>query len=117
MKHPCKLGCALALGILLFFGATNSTPAAADPLAWPQITSQTRPWAYWWWMGSAVDKTNITKELQRYHDGGLGGVHIIPLFGAKGWESNYVRYLSPQWMERLVDTVTEAHRLGMEVDM
>ena len=68
-------------------------------------------------MGSAVDKTNLTRELQRYHDAGLGGVHIIPIYGAKGWESNYIRYLSPQWMEMMGCTVTEAHRLGMGVDM
>ena len=41
-------------------------------------------------MGSAVDKTNITKELTRYHNAGLGGVHIIPIYGAKGFETNYI---------------------------
>jgi hypothetical protein len=68
-------------------------------------------------MGSAVDKTNLTRELQRYHDAGLGGVHIIPIYGARGWESNYLRFLSPKWMEMMGYTVTEAHRLGMGVDM
>src|ERR1700690_2893753 len=117
MKHPGRMGFIFALFLTLWNGVTLSVWAADDALAWPAITTQTRPWTYWWWMGSAVDKTNLTRELQRYHDAGLGGVHIIPIFGAKGWESNYVRYLSPQWMERLGDTVTEAHRLGMEVDM
>ncbi|MCX6896669.1 MAG: glycosyl hydrolase [Verrucomicrobia bacterium] len=91
--------------------------AADDPLAWPAITAQCRPWAYWWWMGSAVDKTNITRELTRYHDAGLGGVHIIPIYGAKGFESNYISYLSPKWMEMMSWSVTEAKRLGMGVDM
>ena len=90
---------------------------AEDPLAWPPITSQTKPWAYWWWLGSAVDKTNLTKELQRYHDAGLGGVHIIPIYGAKGFEDKYIKYLSPEWMEMLGWTVSEANRLGMGVDM
>ena len=81
------------------------------------MTSQTRPWVYWWWMGSAVDKTNLTRELQRYHDAGLGGVHIIPIYGAKGWESNCIRFLSPKWMEMMGYTVAEAHRLGLGVDM
>jgi hypothetical protein len=108
---------ACALGFLLFFGAIISTPAADDALVWPQITSQTRPWAFWWWMGSAVDKTNLTKELQRYHDAGLGGVHIIPIYGARGFETNYINYLSPKWMEMMRWSVTEAKRLGMGVDM
>ena len=68
-------------------------------------------------MGSAVDKTNLTRELERYHDAGLGGVHIIPIYGAKGFEAQYIDYLSPKWMEMLAYTVTEARRLGMGVDM
>jgi hypothetical protein len=68
-------------------------------------------------MGSAVDRTNLTRELERYHDAGLGGVHIIPIYGAKGWEDKYISYLSPKWMEMLDHTVTEARRLGMGVDM
>src|ERR1043166_6517170 len=99
-KHPHQK---LALGAALLMGITLGFPkdgiAADSDLAWPQITSQSRPWAYWWWMGSAVDKTNITRELQRYRDAGLGGVHIIPIFGAKGFEDKYINYLSPQWME------------------
>jgi hypothetical protein len=76
-----------------------------------------RPWSYWWWLGSAVDKENLTKELTRYRDAGWGGVHIIPIYGAKGWEEKYIEYLSPKWMEMLKHTCTEAHRLGMNVDM
>jgi hypothetical protein len=68
-------------------------------------------------MGSAVDQTNLTRELTRYRDAGYGGVHIIPIYGAKGWESNYIRYLSPRWMEVLDYTVREAKRLDLGVDM
>jgi hypothetical protein len=117
MKQFGKSGFACALFLMFFGGATLSAPATGDALAWPALTSQTRPWTYWWWMGSAVDKTNLTRELQRYHDAGLGGVHIIPIYGAKGWESNYISYLSPKWMEMLGYTVSEAHRLGLDVDM
>src|SRR4051812_41201053 len=106
----------LAAGYLLFAGlASAETNTSAT--AWPAITREQKPWTYWWWMGSAVDKTNITRELQRYHDAGLGGVHIIPIYGAKGWEDKYIPYLSPQWMEMLRHTVTEARRLDMGVDM
>jgi hypothetical protein len=84
---------------------------------WPTITREQRPWAYWWWMGSAVDQTNLTRELTRYRDAGYGGVHIIPIYGAKAWESNYISYLSPRWMEMLDYTVREANRLDLGVDM
>ncbi|MBI4584417.1 MAG: hypothetical protein HY717_10385 [Planctomycetes bacterium] len=92
-------------------------PADSDPLSWPPISQETRPWSYWWWLGSAVDPTNLTRELERYHDAGWGGVHIIPIYGAKGWEDKYIHYLSPKWMEMLRHTVTEARRFGMGVDM
>ena len=98
----------------------NPVAAIAQPLspvAWPAIGREQRPWAYWWWMGSAVDKTNLTRELTRYADAGYGGVHIIPIYGAKGWETNYISYLSPRWMEMLDYTVREAGRLGLGVDM
>jgi hypothetical protein len=76
-----------------------------------------KPWTYWWWMGSAVDTNNIARSLARFHQAGLGGVHIIPIYGAKGWESNYITYLSPRWMDMLAFTVSEAARLDMGVDM
>lgn len=98
-------------------GATSLCLASDESLSWPKQTRQTRPWAYWWWMGSAVDKTNLTKELSRYRDAGMGGVHIIPIYGAKGWEDKYISYLSPQWMEMLGHTVSEANRLNLGVDM
>jgi hypothetical protein len=91
--------------------------AASQDFSWPPITRGQRPWAYTWWMASAVDPTNITRELTRYQKAGMGGVHIIPIYGAKGWESNYISYLSPRWMEMLRYTVSEADRLDLGVDM
>ena len=88
-----------------------------DPLSWPPITRENRPWAYNWWPGSAVDRTNLAREFQRYHDAGLGGVHIIPIYGAIGAESRYLEFLSPAWMEMLRDAVEVGARLDLGVDM
>ena len=107
--------CLLVLTALVL--AATGGLAADDPLAWPPITAQTKPWAFNWWMGSAVDKTNLTRELERYAAAGLGGIHIIPIYGAKGFEDKYINYLSPEWMEMMGWAVSEAHRLGMGVDM
>ncbi len=104
-----------ALFVLL---ATRATGAAEEnPLAWPPITAQTRPWCFWWWPGSAVDTTNLTRSLERFQAAGLGGVHIIPIYGARGAEAQYLDYLSPGWLGMLRHTVTEAHRLDLGVDM
>ncbi len=81
------------------------------------MSRQTRPWAYWWWMGSAVEQTNLTRELHRYRDAGLGGVHIIPIYGAKGFEEKFIPYLTPEWMAMLDYTIKQADRLDLGVDM
>ena len=104
------------LTVLLLLSAARSQ-AADDPLAWPSARAESRPWSYWWWLGSAVDKENLSKELTRYRDAGWGGVHLVPIYGAQGWEPKFIEHLSPQWMEMLHHAVSEARRLGMDVDM
>jgi hypothetical protein len=106
----------LLFGLVLLLGAAaRLTAAPSSP--WPELQREHRPWTYWWWMASAVDRTNITRELTRYQQAGLGGVHIIPIYGAKGWESNALPYLGPEWMTMLRHTLNEAKRLGLDVDM
>lgn len=88
----------------------------SDPLSYPSISAENKVWTRWWWLGSAVDKENLTRLLTQYRDAGIGGVEICPIYGARGAESRYLQYLSPQWMEMLVHTTAEAKRLGMGVD-
>ena len=83
----------------------------------PVETNESRPWTYWWWMGSAVDKENLSQLLETYSKAGIGGVHIVPIYGVKGYDDRFIDYLSPEWMEMLQHTVAEAKRLGMGVDM
>jgi len=90
------------------------TPAPGE---WPTLTHLQKPWTRWWWMGNAVDKENITKNLEAYATAGIGGVEITPIYGVKGYEDRFLNFLSPQYMEMLAHTVSEAERLGMQVDM
>jgi hypothetical protein len=117
MKFPGKCLFAAWLGSSIFVGVNFSVRAADDPLAWPPITAQGRPWAWWWWHGSAVDETNIAHELKRFHDAGLGGVQITAIYGTKGAEARDIPYLTPRWLDIMGHTVDEARRLGMGVDM
>ena len=117
MQSWLRFFCAAVVSCASNCALLGGAPEPIDPLAWPILTREARPGAYWWWMGSAVDTTNLTRELTRYRDAGLGGVHIIPIYGAKSWEDRYLEYLSPRWMEMLGYTVTEAGRLGLNVDM
>jgi alpha-L-rhamnosidase len=79
------------------------------------FTSVNKPWTRWWWMGSAVDEAGIKKQLTQLADAGFGGVEIVPIYGAKGFESKYIKYLSPQWMKMLDYTVQQAKALNMGV--
>lgn len=84
---------------------------------WPAVTSTSRPWTRWWWLGSAVDKPNITRQLEAAHDAGLGGVEITSIYGVRGAEDRELPFLSNAWVDAVRHTVEEAHRLGMQVDL
>jgi hypothetical protein len=89
----------------------------SDALSWAPIRQESRPWTYWWWLGSAVTKEEITRHMELFKQAGLGGVHIIPIYGAQGYEDRYIPYLSDRWLEMLAHTLEEGQRLGLGVDM
>jgi len=84
---------------------------------WPKTTETAKPWTRWWWMGSAVDEKGLDKQLTTLSRAGFGGVEIVPIYGAKGFENKYINYLSPEWMKMLQFTTNEAKSLNMGVDM
>jgi hypothetical protein len=84
---------------------------------WPEIKKEMHPWTRWWWMGNAVDKENLERELTLFAEAGIGGVEITPIYGARGFESRYINFLSPQWIDMLKVTVQKANALGLGVDM
>ena len=116
MNLAHRFGILAALGGLFLCGTAIPIHAAGE-LSWPAIHSQTKPWVWWWWPGSAVDSTNIARQLQLFHDAGLGGVQVTPIYGAKGWESHYLPYLSPEWMQMMSYTATATRRLDLGMDM
>ena len=97
--------------------AARGVGAMAAGVGWPAITEQTKPWTRWWWQGSAVDRANLTWNMEKYKAAGLGGLELTPIYGVKGYESHFVDYLSPAWMELFGYTLKEAKRLGLGLDM
>ncbi|MGF2410693.1 glycosyl hydrolase [Ferruginibacter sp.] len=89
--------------------------SASAQIKVPAVKSETKPWTRWWWMGSAVDEAGIKKQLTQLAATGFGGVEIVPIYGAKGFENKYIKYLSPQWMKMLDYTVEQAKTLNMGV--
>ena len=99
---------------------TLTLVAAAVPAFaqnWPEVKQEAKPGTRWWWLGSAVDKANLTRNLETYSRAGIGAVEITPIYGVVGNEKNDIDFLSPQWMEMLAHTEAEGKRLGVQIDM
>ena len=90
--------------IILLFLSTNLSA---------QQFNTAKPWAYWWWMGSAVSKEGISQNLADYAKAGFGGMHIIPIYGVKGEEAHFIPYLSKEWLDMLDFTLQEAKKQGL----
>ena len=101
----------ILLTSLIFFSCTTET------VQWPEPTQESKPWTRWWWMGDAVDQPNLARELKEFHDVGIGGVEITPIYGVKGEEDRFIEYLSPEFSDILKYTIEEAHRQGLGVDL
>ena len=85
--------------------------------SWPTVTPEAKPGTRWWWLGSAVDKENLTWNLAEYGKHGIGAVEITPLYGVQGNQQNNIPYLSDKWFAMLRHTMSQAERNGIEVDM
>ncbi len=86
-------------------------------IEWPPITPSTKPWTRWWWQGNAVHNPDLRANMRLYHAAGLGGLEITPIYGVKGYESQFIDFLSPHWMDKLTFVLNEAKILGLGIDM
>ncbi|MBD1420489.1 glycosyl hydrolase [Sphingobacterium chuzhouense] len=105
------------LAILICYGMATSTGWAQD--LWPSVTKEMKPWTRWWWLGSAVDKPNLSREIKLLYEAGFGGVEVTPIYGAKGYEDRYIPFLSEKWMDMLAFTAdqADAHQMGVDINL
>jgi hypothetical protein len=101
--------------LVVFFGVLFLV--SNGQINWPSITQTTKPWARWWWEGSAVNKKDLSWNLEQYKQSGLGGLEITPIYGVFGFEKEFVNFLSPQWMQLFDFTLAEAKRLNLGIDL
>jgi len=91
---------------------------AAVSLAWPEPTKEMKPWAYNWWMGSAVDSAGLELQCRELADKGFGGFHVIPIYGAKkGYEKGWRPLLSDEWVAAWNEAAALAERSGLGIDL
>ncbi|MFA6128172.1 MAG: glycosyl hydrolase [Bacteroidales bacterium] len=116
-KHEIPEACSqrffmlgISLSMLLFILYANAGFSQSK-------ISTSKPWTFWFWMGSAVDKEEIKLELGEFSRSGIGGVHIVPVYGVKGFENQFLPFLSENWMEMVRFTIEEANHLNLGVDI
>jgi len=72
---------------------------------------------FWWWFNGLVSKEGITRDLEAFHDKGIGEVLLINtasgLGGAKMPQG--VKFLSEEWSVLYRHALQEAARLGITV--
>ena len=90
---------------------------SAQQTSWPQVKTEMKPAARWWWMGSAVNKENLAYNMAEYARKGMGGLEITPIYGVQNNEANEIQYLSPRWMEMLQYTELQGNQHGLKIDM
>ena len=69
---------AAALSIAAAFCGFASAPEPSEQTA--------KPWAWFWAMGGAMEERGLSEELELMAESGIGGITLIPIYGAGGDE-------------------------------
>lgn len=85
--------------------------------SWPVANQTAKPGARWWWLGSAVTKSDLHWNMQEYAHTGIGALEITPIYGVKGNEKNDIDFLSPKWMNALKYVQAEGKKDTLLIDM
>ena len=111
-----------AVGLQLVLLAALAPGWRAAPGAEPRLEREflnppesARPWVYWFWSDGNLTREGITADLEAMRRVGIGGVLIMEV--DQGIPKGPARFGSPAWRELFKQVVSEAGRLGLEVDM
>lgn len=116
-RRPKLLILIIFLAVLALSDAAALAQNAVAAPGWPAITQQMKPWSRWWWMGSAVDQSDLKASMEAYSKAGLGGLEITPIYGVHGYESKFIKFLSPEWMKNFEYTLQEGKQLDVGIDL
>ena len=97
--------------------ALAGTATAGEALAKNFVTppKEARIWVYWFWLNGNLTPEGMTADLEAMKRAGVGGVLIMEV--DQGAPVGPVAFMSDKWRELFKHMVSEAHRLGLEVNM
>ena len=90
-------------------------PAATLQKEFVAPPAAARPWVYWFWLNSNITKEGMTADLEAMKRVGIGGVLIMEV--DQGARTGPVPFAGPKWRELYKHMLSEANRLGLEVNM
>ncbi len=117
MRNRRLFAALLVIAPFIALALAGDETAGQERAPWAETESTRKPWVRWWWPGSAVDRENLTRQMEELARAGIGGVEITPIYGARGYEDRYIEFLSPEFMAMLEHVGLEGRRLGLGVDM
>ena len=103
-------------------GCTLAAAAApANPLAtrFQNPPNSVKPQAWWHWMNGNITKAGITADLESMSRVGIAGADIINVANKSivNIPAGPVDYLSPEWLDLVRFSATEADRLGLKLGL
>ena len=102
------------LALVLCCGvAAAETRALAEAFQEPPASA--RPWVYWFWLNGNITREGITADLEAMARNGVGGVLIMEV--DQGAPVGPVDFMSDTWRDLFHHAVSEADRLGLEINM
>ncbi|MHB8901706.1 MAG: glycosyl hydrolase, partial [Thermoguttaceae bacterium] len=104
------------LVVLLLAQSAAAAPKTGDLAGGFQSPPRdARPWVYWFWSDGNITRDGITADLEAMARAGIGGVLIMEV--DQGPPKGPARFMSPQWRELFKFVISEARRLGIEINM
>jgi hypothetical protein len=104
----------VALALSLF---STLLKAGDLPAQFARPPASARPWVYWFWNNGNVTKAGITADLEAMKRAGIGGVIIMDVVERFAPPPGTADFMNAEWQELFHFAVTEAHRLGLEINM
>ncbi len=103
--------------LLVALWLAGASPALADALAANFLNPppSARPWVYWFPLNGNLSSNGITADLEAMQRAGIGGVLYMET--DQGTPPGPARFAGPLWRDLVKHICSEAHRLGLEVNM
>ena len=115
MKKPVIILCLLA-AVLLASCTVRDKENYQDLAAnFVNPPDDARIWVFWFWLNGNITREGITADLEAMKRVGVGGVLIMEV--DQGAPVGPVPFMSDRWRELFRHMVSEAGRLGIEVNM